>query len=279
MKMTLNLRGQLVSYTQPIVMGILNVTPDSFYDGGRYCKVDEISRRVDQIISEGAEIIDIGAYSSRPGAQDVTAEEEWSRLSQGLEIIRKRCPEAIISVDTFRADVAEKSIVDGGAAIINDISAGMIDAQMFPTVAKLGVPYILMHMQGTPQDMQNQPQYNDVTNEVILFLSEKVLKLRQLGVKDIIIDPGFGFGKTIEHNYTLLRNLDKFKIFDMPLLVGISRKSMIYKPLNITPQEALNGTTVLNTLALVNGASILRVHDVKAAVESIKLMKYYTDTQ
>ena len=279
MTMTLNLRGQLVSYTQPIVMGILNVTPDSFYDGGRYCKVDEISRRVDQIISEGAEIIDIGAYSSRPGAQDVTAEEEWSRLSQGLEIIRKRCPEAIISVDTFRADVAEKSIVDGGAAIVNDISAGMIDAQMFPTVAKLGVPYILMHMQGTPQDMQNQPQYNDVTNDVILFLSEKVLKLRQLGVKDIIIDPGFGFGKTIEHNYTLLRNLDKFKIFNMPLLVGISRKSMIYKPLNITPQEALNGTTVLNTLALVNGASILRVHDVKAAVESIKLMKYYTDTQ
>lgn len=279
MKMTLNLRGQLVSYTQPIVMGILNVTPDSFYDGGRYCKADEISRRVDQIISEGAEIIDIGAYSSRPGAQNVTVEEEWSRLSQGLEIIHKRCPEAIISVDTFRADVAEKSIVDGGAAIINDISAGMIDVQMFPTVAKLGVPYILMHMQGTPQDMQNQPQYNDVTNEVILFLSEKVLKLRQLGVKDIIIDPGFGFGKTIEHNYTLLRNLDKFKIFDMPLLVGISRKSMIYKPLNITPQEALNGTTVLNTLALVNGASILRVHDVKAAVESIKLMKYYTDTQ
>lgn len=279
MKMTLNLRGQLVSYTQPIVMGILNVTPDSFYDGGRYCKADEISRRVDQIISEGAEIIDIGAYSSRPGAQDVTAEEEWSRLSQGLEIIRKHYPEAIISVDTFRADVAEKSIVDGGAAIINDISAGMIDAQMFPTVAKLGVPYILMHMQGTPQDMQNQPQYNDVTNEVILFLSEKVLKLRQLGVKDIIIDPGFGFGKTIEHNYTLLRNLDKFKIFNMPLLVGISRKSMIYKPLNITPQEALNGTTVLNTLALANGASILRVHDVKAAVESIKLIKYYTDAQ
>lgn len=279
MTMTLNLRGQLVSYTQPIVMGILNVTPDSFYDGGRYCKVDEISRRVDQIISEGAEIIDIGAYSSRPGAQDVTAEEEWSRLSQGLEIIRKRCPEAIISVDTFRADVAEKSIVDGGAAIINDISAGMIDAQMFPTVAKLGVPYILMHMQGTPQDMQNQPQYNDVTNEVILFLSEKVLKLRQLGVKDIIVDPGFGFGKTIEHNYTLLRNLGKFKIFNMPMLVGISRKSMIYKPLNITPQEALNGTTVLNTLALANGASILRVHDVKEAVESIKLMKYYTDAQ
>lgn len=279
MTMTLNLRGQLVSYTQPIVMGILNVTPDSFYDGGRYSKADEISWRVDQIISEGAEIIDIGAYSSRPGAQDVTAEEEWSRLSQGLEIIRKRCPKAIISVDTFRADVAEKSIVDGGAAIINDISAGMIDAQMFPTVAKLGVPYILMHMQGTPQDMQNQPQYNDVTNEVILFLSEKVLKLRQLGVKDIIIDPGFGFGKTIEHNYTLLRNLDKFKIFGMPLLVGISRKSMIYKPLNITPQEALNSTTVLNTLALADGASILRVHDVKAAVESIKLMKYYTDAQ
>lgn len=278
--MTLNFRGQLVSYSQPIVMGILNVTPDSFYDGGRYyAATDAISRRVDQIIAEGAEIIDIGAYSSRPGANDVSADEEWSRLAKGLEIINKRCPEAIISVDTFRADVARKCVIEGGVAIVNDISAGTLDEQMFTTVAELGVPYVLMHMQGTPQDMQNQPQYNDVTSEVISFLSSKVLLLRQLGVKDIIIDPGFGFGKTIEHNYTLLRELNQFKIFNMPILVGISRKSMIYKPLNISPQEALNGTTVLNTLALVGGASILRVHDVKAAVEAIEIMKYYTDAQ
>lgn len=265
---TLNLRGRLYPLCQPQIMGILNVTPDSFYAESRTQTEEAIAQRVEQIMTEGADIIDIGAYSSRPGADDVSAEEEAKRLRMGLGIVRRLYPKVPVSVDTFRADVARMAVEEGGADIINDISGGMMDKNMFRTVARLGVPYILMHMQGTPDTMQKAPHYDDVRREVLLYLAERIDRLNQLGAKDIIIDPGFGFGKTLEHNYELMNHLEDFQELARPLLVGISRKSMIYKLLDGTPQTALNGTTVLNTLSLVKGAHILRVHDVREAVEA-----------
>lgn len=265
---TLNLRGKLLELREPQIMGILNVTPDSFYSDSRTPDEAHITERVRQMMDEGADMIDIGGYSSRPGADDVTPEEEMDRLRRGLRIVRKLYPEVPVSVDTFRADVARMCIEEEGADIINDISGGMMDRQMFRTVARLGVPYILMHMQGTPDTMQVAPHYDNLRREVMLYFAERIDRLCQMGAKDIIVDPGFGFGKTLEHNYELMNHLEDFAVFNLPLLVGISRKSMIYKLTGGTPQTSLNGTTVLNTISLVKGAHILRVHDVKAAAEA-----------
>ena len=269
----INVNGSLLDLSQPRVMGILNVTPDSFYAGSRTQTEAEIVRRVKQIVSEGAAIIDIGAYSSRPNADNVSAREEMERLRMGLKILFEIQPDAVVSVDTFRADVARMCVEEYGVAIINDIAAGEMDANMFHTVAALNVPYIMMHMQGTPQSMQQHPHYDNLLKEVFLYFARKVQQLRDLGVKDIILDPGFGFGKTMEHNYELLSHLQEFRIFELPLLVGVSRKSMIYRLLDITPQEALNGTTVLDTICLLKGADILRVHDVKEAVETVRIVQ------
>ena len=269
----INVNGSLLDLSQPRVMGILNVTPDSFYAGSRTQTEAEIVRRVKQIVSEGAAIIDIGAYSSRPNADNVSAREEMERLRMSLKILFEIQPDAVVSVDTFRADVARMCVEEYGVAIINDIAAGEMDANMFHTVAALNVPYIMMHMQGTPQSMQQHPHYDNLLKEVFLYFARKVQQLRDLGVKDIILDPGFGFGKTMEHNYELLSHLEEFRIFELPLLVGVSRKSMIYRLLDITPQEALNGTTVLDTICLLKGADILRVHDVKEAVETVRIVQ------
>lgn len=265
---TLNLRGRLLELREPQIMGILNVTPDSFYSDSRTPDEAHITDRVRQMMDEGADMIDVGGYSSRPGADDVTPEEEMDRLRRGLRIVRKLYPEVPVSVDTFRADVARMCIEEEGADIINDISGGMMDRQMFRTVARLGVPYILMHMQGTPDTMQVAPHYDNLRREVMLYFAERIDRLCQMGAKDIVVDPGFGFGKTLEHNYELMNHLEDFAVFNLPLLVGISRKSMIYKLTGGTPQISLNGTTVLNTISLVKGAHILRVHDVKAAAEA-----------
>lgn len=265
---TLNLRGRLLELREPQIMGILNVTPDSFYSDSRTPDEAHITERVRQMMDEGADMIDIGGYSSRPGADDVTPEEEMDRLRRGLRIVRKLYPEVPVSVDTFRADVARMCIEEEGADIINDISGGMMDRQIFRTVARLGVPYILMHMQGTPDTMQVAPHYDNLRREVMLYFAERIDRLCQMGAKDIVVDPGFGFGKTLEHNYELMNHLEDFAVFNLPLLVGISRKSMIYKLTGGTPQTSLNGTTVLNTISLVKGAHILRVHDVKAAAEA-----------
>ena len=269
----INVNGSLLDLSQPRVMGILNVTPDSFYAGSRTQTEAEIVRRVKQIVSEGAAIIDIGAYSSRPNADNVSAREEMERLRMGLKILFEIQPDAVVSVDTFRADVARMCVEEYGVAIFNDIAAGEMDANMFHTVAALNVPYIMMHMQGTPQSMQQHPHYDNLLKEVFLYFARKVQQLRDLGVKDIILDPGFGFGKTMEHNYELLSHLEEFRIFELPLLVGVSRKSMIYRLLDITPQEALNGTTVLDTICLLKGADTLRVHDVKEAVETVRIVQ------
>ena len=268
----INVNGKLMDLSEPQVMGILNITPDSFYAGSRGITEHSIIGRLHQIMNEGASIVDIGACSTRPGADDVSMEDEMSRLRTGLELVRKHRPDAIVSIDTFRADVAKMCVEEYGASIINDISAGQMDEQMFPAIARLGVPYIIMHMKGTPKDMQICPQYDHFLKEIFYFFSEKVQKLRDLGVKDIIIDPGFGFGKTLEHNYQLMNHLEEFKLFELPVLVGISRKSMIYKLLETTPEEALNGTTALNAIAIQKGAHILRVHDVKEAVETVKII-------
>lgn len=269
---TLNLRGKLYSLCEPKIMGILNVTPDSFYAESRTSDEEHIAARVQQLMDDGADMIDIGGYSSRSGADDVSPEEEMNRLRRGLRVVRRLYPEVLISVDTFRADVARMCVEEEGADIINDISGGMIDRQMFRTVARLGVPYILMHMQGTPDTMQQAPHYDNLRREVMLYFAERIDRLCQMGAKDIIVDPGFGFGKTLEHNYELFHHLDDFNLFNLPLLVGISRKSMIYKLLGGTPQTSLNGTTVLNTIALMKGAHILRVHDVKEAVEAKRIV-------
>ena len=268
---TINVNGSLMSFSTPKVMGILNVTPDSFYAGSRKETTADIAERVEQILTEGADIIDIGAYSSRPNAEHISTEEEMSRLRRGLDIIQKMAPEAVVSVDTFRSDVAAMCVEEYGASIINDISAGELDDQMFATVARLNVPYIMMHMQGSPQNMQAAPHYSHLRTEVMQYFAQKIQELHERGVKDLIIDPGFGFGKTLAHNYELFKPLEDFKLFGLPLLVGISRKSMIYNLLGCTPEEALNGTTVLNTLALAKKADILRVHDVKACVEAVRL--------
>jgi dihydropteroate synthase len=273
-KKLLNIKGELISLESPIVMGIVNVTPDSFFDGGKYVDEEAVLERVSQVISEGGLIVDVGGYSSRPGAAEISEEEELKRVIPAIKIIRNNFPNVIISADTFRSNVAYKAI-EKGADIINDISVGSIDKRMFDVVAELNVPYIMMHMQGTPQTMQLHPEYKDVTQDIIYYFSEKIDTLYQKGVSDIILDPGFGFGKTVEHNYTLLKNLQAFNMFELPVLVGLSRKSMINKVLNISPKDALNGTTVLNTLALLNGADILRVHDVKQAIEAVKLVEYY----
>ncbi len=268
---TINVNGQLLDLSTPKVMGILNLTPDSFYKDSRMLTAEQISQKVIQMLAEGADFLDVGAYSSRPGAVDLPIEEEKRRLSEGLAILRKEAPKAIVSVDTFRADVAKMCIEEFGVAMVNDISGGELDSKMFSTISCARIPYIIMHMQGTPQNMQQAPQYENVLKEVMLSFAKKVRKLHEMNVNDIIIDPGFGFGKTQAHNFELLAHLNEFDIFQLPILVGLSRKSMIYKTLDITPQDALNGTTVLHTIALSKGANILRVHDVKEAVEAIKL--------
>lgn len=269
----INIKGALMDLSTPQVMGILNITPDSFYAGSRNQTAQEISERANRILEEGAGIIDIGAYSSRPNAENISPEEEMRRLRMALEILNKEHPDAIISVDTFRADVAAMCVEEFGVAIINDIAAGEMDPHMFDTVARLNVPYIMMHMQGTPQTMQATPHYDNLIKEIFLYFATKIEQLHAKGVRDIILDPGFGFGKTVAHNYELLNQLQEFSLFEMPVLVGVSRKSMIYKLLGGTPFEALNGTTALNTISLLKGANILRVHDVKEAVETVKIVE------
>jgi dihydropteroate synthase len=271
-KISLQLNGRLLMLDQPIVMGILNLTPDSFYDGGRYRKEAQVLERAAEILQQGGTIIDVGAVSTKPGAEEVSEEEELGRLLPAIRAIRRQFPEAILSVDSYRSGVISVIHQEIGGFIINDISGGTLDPEMFGTVARLGLPYILMHMQGTPATMQQNPFYQDVRKEVLLSLSEKINSLKLLGVNDLIIDPGFGFGKNQQHNYELLNDLDSFRLFELPLLVGVSRKAMIWKLLGKTPGESLNGTTVLNTLGLMGGADILRVHDVMEAVEAIKLV-------
>lgn len=267
----INVNGKLMDLSYPRVMGILNVTPDSFYARSRKQTEEDILQRVRQIMEEGGDIVDLGAYSSRPGAGHISVEEEAGRLRRALTVINSEYPDAVLSVDTFRADIARMCVEEYGVAIINDISSGSMDKYMFRTVAGLGVPYIMMHMQGTPQNMQMNPHYDNVLKEVLYYFSEKIQKMRDLGAKDIIIDPGFGFGKTLEHNYELMNHMQEFSMFGLPILVGISRKSMIYRLLGSTPDDALNGTTALNMVSLMKGANIIRVHDVKEAAETVRI--------
>ena len=270
--MTINCKGQLIDLSTPKIMGILNVTPNSFYDGGKFTLSENGLSQVGKILEEGATFIDIGAYSSKPNAEFVSEEEELSRILPVVQSVLKQFPDALLSIDTFRSEIAAVCI-ENGAAIINDISAGNLDEKMMDVVAKYNVPYIMMHMRGTPQTMQSQTNYENIIKEMLFYFSEKVNKARSLGINDLIIDPGFGFAKTLEQNYEVLQNLELFKMLDLPILAGISRKSMVYKPLGLTADEALNGTTVLNTIALSKGANILRVHDVKEAVECVKLFE------
>jgi dihydropteroate synthase len=270
--MTINCKGHLIDFSIPKVMGILNITPDSFYDGGKYKNESEILSQTEKMLTEGATFIDIGAYSSRPGAKHISEEEELRRIVPVVKLLLKQFPETLISIDTFRGKIAKETI-EIGAALINDISGGTMDSNMFETVAKLQVPYILMHMKGTPQDMQKNPRYENVTTELMSFFAEQIFKLHQLQLNDVLIDVGFGFGKTLEHNYQLLKDLALFKNLDVPILAGVSRKSMLYKPLHTSAKEALNATTSANTIALLNGANILRVHDVKEAVEAVKIVQ------
>lgn len=268
--MTINCNGKLIDLTTPKVMGILNCTPDSFYDGGKYKSESQLLSQVEKMLSDGATFVDIGAYSSKPNAEFVSEEDELNRLLPVIELVLKSFPETIISVDTFRSKIAQNAI-ENGAAIINDISAGNLDEKMLETVAKLQVPYIMMHMKGTPQTMQTLSQYENICKEMLQYFSERVGKARSFGINDIIIDPGFGFAKTLEQNYEVMQKLELFQMLELPLLVGISRKSMIYKTLETTADKSLNGTTFLNAISLQKGANILRVHDVKEAVESVKL--------
>jgi len=267
---TINCRGKLINFNNALVMGILNITDDSFFDGGNYIAEAQWMAHASKMLLDGADIIDIGAASTRPGAKLVTANEEANILLPVIRSIRREYPEILLSLDTYHATVAEMA-VDNGIDIINDISGGEFDKAMFATIARLKVPYVLMHIKGAPENMQQNPIYENLIEEMMLYFAEKVNKLRLLGVNDIILDPGFGFGKTLEHNYQLLQTLDLFKFHELPILVGVSRKSMINKVLNTSPAGALNGTTVLNTIALLKGAKILRVHDVKEAVEAVKL--------
>ncbi|MCK4663901.1 MAG: dihydropteroate synthase [Bacteroidales bacterium] len=278
-KKILNCGGKLIDISEPIVMGILNITLDSFYDGGKYITEKEILIKAENILKEGGKIIDIGAYSSRPGAKNISEDEELERLFDALKHIRKEFPETIISVDTFRSNVAKRVVNEFAVSIINDISAGNMDENMFKTISELNVVYIMMHMQGNPQNMQNNPVYDDIMKDIILYFAEKIEKLKSLGFNNIILDPGFGFGKTLNHNYILLNNLEVLKNFELPFMVGISRKSMIYKLLNTTPEKSLTGTIVLNTIALESGVNILRVHDVQEAVETINLYKKIKETK
>ena len=269
----INIRGELVSLKRPLVMGILNITPDSFYESSRCIDVSKAIERAGQIIEEGGDIIDVGAYSSRPGADDISEDEEIARLKSVLPLIREKYPNAIISVDTFRSSVARFAVAECGADIINDITGGEGDKNMFATIAELRVPYILMHMRGTPQTMQTQTDYDNIITDIITYFSKKIDELHRLGVNDIILDPGIGFAKSLEQNYNIIKNLADIAQIKLPLLVGVYRKSKIYKLLNITPSEALIGTVALNTMALTKGANILRVHDVKECVETVKIFE------
>lgn len=270
---TITLNKLPLDLSTPVVMGILNVTPDSFYDGGKYTTETAVIRRINQIVEEGAGVIDVGAYSTRPGAAFVDEQEELGRLSWAVELVRKYYPNLPVSIDTFRAGVAREIVSCLGEVIVNDISGGTLDENMFDFVAETGVPYIMMHIQGTPQTMQQNPVYEDVVREVRQFLTERIAVLNAKGFENIILDPGFGFGKTLAHNYELMSGMDTYQDLGYPLLVGISRKTMIYKLLGGTAQDALNGTTVLNTIALLKGANILRVHDVKEAVETVRIVQ------
>lgn len=267
----LNINGNFFSLEDPVVMGILNITPDSFYDGGKYYSADNASARILEMVDEGVDIVDIGAWSSRPGSKMISLEEELNRLLPVLEEIRSYHSDLIVSVDTYRSAVAKKVVDEYNVNIINDISAGTMDDEMFETIAGLQVPYIMMHMKGTPETMQEEPFYENMLREIVLFFSQKLDKLRLLGVNDIILDPGFGFGKTMDHNFELLSRLDEFKVFELPLLVGLSRKSMIYRTLETSQEDSLVGTVAANIIALQNGANILRVHDVKEAKECIRI--------
>lgn len=270
---SLTLRGARQEFDRPLVMGILNATPDSFYAGCRATDDEALAARVQEIVEQGGDIIDVGAYSTRPGAAEVDAAEEVARLRKAMDVVRRVAPGVLTSVDTFRASVARIAVEELGVDIINDVSGGLLDDDMLPTVASLQVPYVLMHMRGTPATMQQLTQYDDVTAEVVESLRQRIARLRELGATDVIADPGFGFSKTLEQNYEMLACLEQFHSLEVPLLVGVSRKSMIYKLLGVTPHEALNGTTVVNTLALMAGAHILRVHDVREAVEACKIVQ------
>ncbi len=269
----INVNGKLLDLSVPKVMGIVNTTPDSFYPGSRYTDDESIIKAVLQMITDGADIIDVGGYSSRPGAQNISIDEERNRVLKAIRAINREFPDVMISVDTFRAEIAKEAVRECGAGIINDISGGEADAKMFDYVRELEVPYILMHMQGDPATMQRSPAYDDVVADILRWFGERIYRLHSMGVKDIILDPGFGFGKTTQDNFMLLDRLSDFSIAGLPLMAGVSRKSMIWKTLETTPEGALNGTTVLNTIALMNGCDILRVHDVKEAVQAVKLVE------
>ena len=275
--MTINCNGRLIDLSQPKVMGILNVTPNSFFDGGNYLDEMAVFQQVEKMLNEGATFIDVGAYSSKPNAAFVSEEEELRRLIPIVSLLVNEFPGIILSIDTFRSPVAEKAI-EAGAAIINDISAGSLDTEMMSTIAKLQVPYIMMHMKGTPKTMQSLTQYDDILKEMLFYFAQKITEARSLGINDLIVDPGYGFAKTIEQNFEVLQKSELFQLLKLPILAGLSRKSMIYKTLDSTPSEALNGTTVLNTLALTKGATILRVHDVKEAMETIALFEIFEKT-
>lgn len=276
-KSSINLNGKLLDLTNPVVMGILNVSPDSFFDGGKYTSTDAVIARVDQMLEDGADIIDVGAVSTRPGSDNVSTKVELSRLLPAVTEIRKRYPDVPLSIDTYRSWVALRVIDEVGECIVNDISGGSFDEHMFDTIAKLGVPYILMHIHGTQANMHLTPEYDDVIKDISKYFSDKVRKLTKAGVKDVILDPGFGFGKSIDDNYDLLNRLDAFKVFQLPVLVGVSRKSMLHKLLEIDPENSLPATITANTMALMGGADILRVHDVKEAVHAVKIFKKIKD--
>lgn len=271
---SINAGGKLLSFSKPLIMGVLNLTSDSFYSGSRVPSEKEYLAKAEQMLSDGAAILDIGGQSTRPKAVRLTAEEEKNQVLPAIDAILKHFPEAVISIDTFYAEVAHAA-VEHGATVINDISAGEMDKKMIPTVASLKVPYIAMHIQGTPANMQDNPHYDNVAGEILDFFIKKTAACRQAGIHDIIVDPGFGFGKSLSHNYTLLKHLYVFDVLEVPLMIGVSRKSMIWRLLNITPEDALNATTVLHTLALQQGANILRVHDVKQAMETVQIWEYY----
>ncbi len=273
---TLNCKGRILVVDKPIVMGIINVTPDSFFEGSRFQRTDAILGEAEKMLKEGATVLDIGGQSTRPGSELLSPDEELKRIIEPVQAISRDFPDAIISIDTFHSRVATDAL-SAGASIVNDVSGGNFDARMFPTVASFRAPYVLMHMRGTPQDMQANPQYQEITREIMDYFIHQLSILTNAGLSDVIIDPGFGFGKTALHNFELLKHLSIFKMLERPILIGISRKSTIYKSLQITVDEALNGTTVLNTIGLLNGANILRVHDVRPAMEAIKLVKMYLD--
>ncbi|WP_085537568.1 dihydropteroate synthase [Massilibacteroides vaginae] len=276
---SLNIKGVIMPLNEPVIMGILNITPDSFFSGSRKETEREIDERIQAILSEGGTIIDLGGYSSRPDASPIDEAEEMKRLTTALELIKRHYADTVISIDTFRSGIARRCVEEYGASIINDISGGQLDDNMFATIAALNVPYILMHMRGTPQTMQQHTKYDDLIGEILIYFASRIRQLHLLGVNDIIIDPGFGFSKTTDQNYQLMHQLNELALLDLPLLIGISRKSMIYKLLGSTPEESLNGTTVLNTIALLNGANFLRVHDVKAAKEAVRIVSKYKNAR